>query len=149
MRPSTMLKSDAYGVLCKLNIDKGLGQGDPLSPYLFVFVVEALNCLLEGLLAGIPVNVDSCRTILELKVNSGKSELILNGRVDNMEELTLEIGCKGYAFERKARWEQFIDGKYGEEEGGGILLSFKGETGRWQTDAFFVISSMVREILLG
>lgn len=32
--------------------------------------------------------------ILELKVNSGKSELILIGRVDNMEELTLEIGCK-------------------------------------------------------
>ena len=42
---------------------KGLGQGDPLSPYLFVFVVEALNCLLEGLLAGIPVNVDSCRSL--------------------------------------------------------------------------------------
>lgn len=32
--------------------------------------------------------------ILELKVNLGKSELILIGRVDNMEELTLEIGCK-------------------------------------------------------
>ncbi|RVX16138.1 Dipeptidyl aminopeptidase BI [Vitis vinifera] len=103
----SILKGKGGAILCKLDIEKtydhvewpflfsvmeklcfgekwirGLRQRDPLSPYLFVVVREALNCLIKR------------AAISGLKVNLDKSELIPVGNVEYVEELASELGCK-------------------------------------------------------
>ena len=113
---------------------RGLRQGDPLSPYLFMIVMEALSCLFKrakegGVLSGWQLSdrggarveithllfADDTLVFCEpsidqvsylswllmwfeamsgLKVNLDKSEIIAVGRVENVEELALEFGCK-------------------------------------------------------
>ncbi|RVW54301.1 Transposon TX1 uncharacterized 149 kDa protein [Vitis vinifera] len=113
---------------------KGLRQGDPLSPYLFVIAMEVFSAFLQravegGYLSGCRVKGRSeegalishllfaddtlvfCKPSQDhlthlswllmwfeaasgLRINLDKSELIPVGRVENMDDLAWEFGCK-------------------------------------------------------
>ncbi|RVW90151.1 Transposon TX1 uncharacterized 149 kDa protein [Vitis vinifera] len=142
------LKVNIPGLLLKLDIEKafdhvnwdclvsvmGLRQGDPLSPYLFLLVMEVLNQLLfrarsGGFIEGFKVGNNNgierdlihllfaddtllfCKAdsgqlrylswvllwfeaISGLKVNRDKSEVILIGRVDYLENIISVLGCR-------------------------------------------------------
>ncbi|RVW35863.1 hypothetical protein CK203_084632 [Vitis vinifera] len=88
------LKSNEGGVLCKLDIEKvsrGLRQGDPPLTLFFVIAMEVFSCPLRRAISG---GYSSGWTMRDLRINLEKSELIPMGRVHNIEDLTLKLGCK-------------------------------------------------------
>ncbi|RVW21251.1 putative ribonuclease H protein [Vitis vinifera] len=119
-------KKKEKGLVCKLDIEKlmiasieflnevpagffpstrGLRQGDPLSPYLFVMGMEVLDVLIRravegGYLSG-KEQVSHLSWILfwfeaasGLRINLAKSEIIPIGEVEDSLELAAELGCR-------------------------------------------------------
>uniref|UniRef100_A0A2N9EVX7 Reverse transcriptase zinc-binding domain-containing protein n=1 Tax=Fagus sylvatica TaxID=28930 RepID=A0A2N9EVX7_FAGSY len=97
-----------------LEVRVGFGEGDPLSPLLFVLITEALSRMMtrageEGLLSGFQINL--C-----------KSEMVPVGCVPDLENLAGIMGCKtaqlpmnylglplGAKFKSKAIWDPILE----------------------------------------
>ncbi|RVW53858.1 LINE-1 reverse transcriptase-like [Vitis vinifera] len=91
---------------------KGLRQGDPLSPYLFIMGMEVLDVLIRravegGFLSGCNIRGGSGPSlnishlffaddtmVFCLRINLAKSEIIPVGEVAEVEELAVELGCR-------------------------------------------------------
>ncbi|RVW64952.1 putative ribonuclease H protein [Vitis vinifera] len=101
------------GFICKLDIEKlmtvsigsffpsskGLRQGDPLSPYLFVMGMEVLDVLIrrameEGFLSGCNIRGGSESPLHISHLFFADDTIIFLGEVVGMEELAVELGCK-------------------------------------------------------
>ncbi|RVW41547.1 hypothetical protein CK203_068199 [Vitis vinifera] len=93
-------EEEVFGALSYLNGDKApspnvsqwrFGGAEDLKDFKSISLVGSLYKLLAKVLANKLKNV---MAMLRLKVNLDKSEIISVGRVENVEDLTLEFGCK-------------------------------------------------------
>uniref|UniRef100_A0A2N9HXJ9 Reverse transcriptase domain-containing protein n=1 Tax=Fagus sylvatica TaxID=28930 RepID=A0A2N9HXJ9_FAGSY len=122
-RFSVLVNGRAHGFF---PTSRGLRQGDPLSPLLFIIVVEALSKMLEramtgGYISGFSVG-NYTGAISGLKINLSKSELVPVGPVPNVPELAGILGCSvaslpftylglplGASFKMKSIWAGVVE----------------------------------------
>ncbi|RVW69756.1 hypothetical protein CK203_061849 [Vitis vinifera] len=71
---------------------KGLRQGDPLSPYLFVMGMGVLSALIRRVVEG--GFLSGCRMWGRRRINLAKSEIFPVGEVEEVDVMTVELGCR-------------------------------------------------------
>ncbi|RVX06663.1 hypothetical protein CK203_029560 [Vitis vinifera] len=104
----SVLKNNENGIMCKLDIEKaydnvdwsflltgffqssrGLRQGKPFSPYLFVIAMKIFSSFLKKAVDG--GFMSGYKVVSGLRINLEKSELILVGKVENIEDFALDF----------------------------------------------------------
>ncbi|XP_057790730.1 uncharacterized protein LOC131007831 [Salvia miltiorrhiza] len=81
----------------EFDLERGLRQGDPLSPFLFLIVAEGLHALIEG--ATVRGLIQPAEFMSGLAVNFNKSSLMGVGVEEaQLERLALDLNCKVGSF---------------------------------------------------
>ncbi|RVW40408.1 putative ribonuclease H protein [Vitis vinifera] len=101
---------------------RGLRQGDPLSPYLFVMGMEILDVLIRRAVEGGYLSGCNIRDASGLHMNLAKSEIIPVGEVEEIQELAAEASSMWDGVEERVRRRLALWKRQYISKGGRITL---------------------------